>query len=51
RTFGEHTLRPRLSIGLAEIRPGDDVEAAVHKADAAMYQAKSDGGNKMFSGQ
>jgi diguanylate cyclase (GGDEF)-like protein len=46
-TFGEHILRPRMSIGLAEVRAGDDVEAAVHKADQAMYEAKAAGGNQV----
>jgi diguanylate cyclase (GGDEF)-like protein/PAS domain S-box-containing protein len=46
-SFGGNILRPRMSIGLAEVRAGDDVEAAVHKADQAMYEAKAAGGNQV----
>jgi diguanylate cyclase (GGDEF)-like protein len=34
------------SVGLAEIEPGDDVEDLMHRADVAMYQAKSSGGDR-----
>lgn len=40
-----HELRPRVSIGLTEFMPGEDIEVAVHRADAAMYAAKANGGN------
>jgi diguanylate cyclase (GGDEF)-like protein/PAS domain S-box-containing protein len=46
-TFGEQTLRPRMSIGLAEVHPGDDIENVIRRADTAMYQAKADGGNQV----
>ena len=46
-TFGAHTLRPRMSIGVAEVHTGDDIERAVHKADTAMYRAKAAGGNRI----
>lgn len=46
-TFGEHTLHPRMSIGLVEVHPGDDVEEAVRRADRAMYEAKAAGGNQL----
>jgi diguanylate cyclase (GGDEF)-like protein/PAS domain S-box-containing protein len=41
--------RTSLSIGLAEINGRDDARAAVAKADAAMYQAKQEGGNRIVS--
>jgi diguanylate cyclase (GGDEF)-like protein len=46
-TFEGHTLYPRMSIGLAEITPGDDIEQAVHRADTAMYEAKTGGGQQV----
>ncbi len=42
-----HTLRPRMSIGLTEIRRGEDIEDAVHRADSAMYTAKAKGGDRV----
>ena len=42
-----HTLRPRMSIGLTEIRRGEDIEDAVHRADTAMYIAKAKGGDRV----
>ena len=38
------------SVGVAEVEPGDDVEDLLHRADAAMYRAKSAGGNRVISG-
>ncbi|MGY2004160.1 diguanylate cyclase domain-containing protein [Blastococcus sp. SYSU DS1024] len=35
------------SVGLAEIEPGDDVEDLMHRADVAMYRAKSTGGDRV----
>ena len=35
------------SVGVAEVQPGDDVEDLLHRADAAMYRAKSAGGNRV----
>jgi diguanylate cyclase (GGDEF)-like protein len=37
------------SVGVAEVEPGDDVEDLLHRADAAMYRAKTDGGNRVTS--
>jgi diguanylate cyclase (GGDEF)-like protein len=37
------------SVGIAEVEPGDDVEDLLHRADAAMYRAKSAGGNQVTS--
>jgi diguanylate cyclase (GGDEF)-like protein len=35
------------SVGVAEVQPGDDVEDLLHRADAAMYRAKSAGGDRV----
>lgn len=45
--FEDQILRPRMSIGLAEVHPGDDIESAVNKADTAMYRAKAAGGHQV----
>ena len=37
------------SVGLAEVGPGDDVVDLLHRADAAMYRAKTAGGNRVTS--
>ena len=34
------------SVGLATLEPGDDVESVLHRADEAMYRAKTAGGNR-----
>ena len=41
------TLHPSMSIGLARIKPGEDMEEAMRRSDAAMYQAKLNGGNRV----
>jgi diguanylate cyclase (GGDEF)-like protein len=33
------------SVGMAEIEPGEDVEVLMHRADIAMYRAKTGGGS------
>jgi diguanylate cyclase (GGDEF)-like protein len=35
------------SVGLATIGAGDDIEAVLHRADEAMYRAKSAGGDRV----
>ena len=45
------TVTPSVSIGVVLAHPDEDVNSVLERADDAMYQAKSDGGNKMFSGQ
>ena len=34
------------SVGLATLEPGDDVESVLHRADEAMYRAKTAGGDR-----
>lgn len=40
-------LRVTVSIGVAELRPDETVEAWVRRADAAMYRAKATGKNRV----
>jgi diguanylate cyclase (GGDEF)-like protein len=35
------------SVGAAEVLPGDDVEELLHRADSAMYRAKTAGGDRV----
>jgi len=35
------------SVGVAEVRPGDDILDLLHRADAAMYRAKTAGGDRV----
>ncbi|RZU31174.1 diguanylate cyclase (GGDEF)-like protein [Blastococcus saxobsidens] len=35
------------SVGVAEVDPGEDVEDLMHRADVAMYQAKTGGGDRV----
>jgi len=37
-----------VSIGIAELQTGDDVESFVVRADKALYQAKESGRNKII---
>jgi diguanylate cyclase (GGDEF)-like protein len=40
-----------LSIGLTVISPGEDLNDAMNRADAAMYEAKRNGGNAVAVGE
>ena len=48
--MGTYALHPRMSIGLTELTPGEDIERAVRSADSAMYEAKKAGGNRIKVG-
>ena len=48
--MGTYALHPRMSIGLTELTPGEDIEQAVRRADSAMYEAKKAGGNRIKVG-
>lgn len=43
----EGVLSVTVSVGVAEARPGDDVEDLVGRADAALYEAKASGRNQV----
>ena len=45
------TVTPSVSIGVVLARPDEDVSSVLERADDAMYQAKSGGGNTVYSGQ
>ncbi|MHB1066978.1 MAG: GGDEF domain-containing protein [Candidatus Nanopelagicales bacterium] len=44
------TVTPGVSIGVTVARPGDDVDAVLARADAAMYRAKAGGRNQVVAG-
>lgn len=41
---------PSVSIGVAELAGEDSIEAVLHRADLAMYQAKADGRDRVVAG-
>lgn len=40
-------LRVTMSVGVATLRPRESAERAIARADAALYQGKSEGGNRV----
>jgi diguanylate cyclase (GGDEF)-like protein len=46
-TAGPDLPRVTVSLGLAQLRPGDTAERLLARADAALYQAKQGGRNKV----
>lgn len=57
RAAVEHAVVPKhdfsmtVSIGVVLVDPNEDINAALARADNAMYQAKSDGRNRVESGE
>lgn len=51
RTTGERLGQVTLSAGVAAHRPGQDVEAIVRLADAALYAAKKQGRNRIMEAE
>jgi len=45
--FGDITLQPRISIGLTALARDEGLDAAISRADQAMYRAKMIGGNQI----
>lgn len=44
---GQHLRGVTVSVGVAQLRPGEAASAFVERADAALYQAKRDGRNRV----
>ncbi|MFA6133487.1 MAG: diguanylate cyclase [Phycisphaerae bacterium] len=43
----DRRIQPTLSIGMVEVTGRDEVDALLSRADAAMYKAKEQGGNRL----
>jgi two-component system cell cycle response regulator len=46
--YGDTTISVSVSIGLAELRPGETLESVIDRADRAMYTAKVGGRNRLM---
>ncbi|CCD92966.1 conserved hypothetical protein [Bradyrhizobium sp. ORS 375] len=47
KSTGEILGRVTISVGVSELRPGDDTDALIERADACLYAAKHNGRNKV----
>jgi two-component system cell cycle response regulator len=45
--YGDAKFRLTVSIGITELRGGDDLERLIERADTAMYEAKAGGRNRV----
>ncbi|HWU74908.1 MAG TPA: diguanylate cyclase [Rhodanobacter sp.] len=45
-SYGNHEIKVTVSIGLADLRPGDSIEQWLSRADKALYEAKRSGRNR-----
>jgi diguanylate cyclase len=48
RSTGEHLGRVTISIGVANLRPGDNAQSLIGRADACLYAAKRSGRNRVI---
>lgn len=48
--YGREELVVTISVGVTEWQPGESLEAVVYRADAALYQAKREGRDKVIAG-
>src|SRR5207245_4474569 len=46
RSTGEHLGRVTVSVGVAMLKPGDDTDSLIERADACLYAAKRNGRNR-----
>ena len=44
-------IRVRISFGVAEHRPGDELDATLARADAALYRAKQEGRDRVVGAE
>lgn len=49
RTTGEEISSITISIGVAELRPGESTEKLIDRCDRALYRAKRDGRNRVMT--
>jgi diguanylate cyclase len=48
RSTGEHLGRVTISIGVAALRPGDNLQSLIERADNCLYAAKRNGRNRVI---
>jgi diguanylate cyclase len=48
RSTGEHLGRITISVGVATMRPGDNAQSLIGRADACLYAAKRTGRNRVI---
>jgi diguanylate cyclase len=48
RSTGEHLGRITISIGVASLRPGDNMQSLIGRADTCLYAAKRAGRNRVI---
>jgi len=45
--FGDIIINPTASLGVTQVKEGDDIEKIISRADVALYRAKSKGKNRV----
>jgi len=49
KSTGEILGRVTISVGVSMLKPGDDTDALIERADACLYAAKRNGRNRVIS--